>query len=131
MNDLTNKTIGQAIGVVEHSFNITNDAKEKVQLRVKIDFTTASDNDIKGWLTSNRVIAGQRPWRSLSKEELQELDGQTFIAQSIGQKVKSREEKVQALVNAGLPRELAEFSVDNPEEFARVVGALPTTRIAD
>jgi hypothetical protein len=113
--------IGKAIGIVEHSFNITNDAKDKVQLRVKIDFSTASDADIKSWLVSNRVIAGQRSWRALSKVELEDLQGQTFVAQHIGRKVKSREERIQELVTAGLPRKLAEFSIDNPAAFQNVV----------
>jgi hypothetical protein len=113
--------IGQAIGVVEHTFSITNDNKDKVQLTVKIDFSTASDIDIKSWLVSNRVIAGQRSWRALSKVELEDLQGQTFVAQHIGRKVKSREERIQELVTAGLPRKLAEFSIDNPAAFQNVV----------
>jgi hypothetical protein len=112
--------LGQMIGVIEHSFKITNDAKESVTLSVKIDFSTASDQDIKNWLASNRIIAGQRPWRVMSLNELKQLNGKTFAAQSIGQKVKTRAEQVQALVSAGLPKTLAEFAVDNPTKFAEV-----------
>jgi len=118
--------IGKNIGIVEHTFSITNDATDKVQLRVKIDFSTASDVDIKSWLVSNRVIAGQRSWRALSKTELEDLQDQTFVAQHIGRKVKSREERIQELVTAGLPRKLAEFSIDNPEQFQAIVGGLET-----
>jgi hypothetical protein len=116
--------LGRAIGKVSHSFNITNSNDEKVSLTVAVDFSTASDQDIKSWLVSNRIIAGQRPWRALSKVELEALNGKTFIAQNIGQKVKSREEQIQALQAAGLPRKLAEFSVDNPAAFQAAVDGI-------
>jgi len=115
--------IGKAIGTIRHSLNITNDNGEKVQLTIGIDFSSASDNDIKSWLASNRIIAGQRPWRKLSVSELNELNGHTFVAQNIGQKVKSRNEQIsqfeQAFVNAGVGQEkaheLAMAAVDNPQ----------------
>ena len=113
--------IGQLIGVVDHTFSITNSHDDKVQVAVKVDFSTASDADIKTWLTSNRIIAGQRPWRSLSKAELLELSGTTFVAQNIGKKVKSRAEQVQSMVNAGFPLKLAEYAVDNPDQFKDVM----------
>ena len=93
-------TIGKMIGAVKHTFSVTNDREEKAQLTISIDFKTASDEDIKGWLVSNRIIAGQRPWRKLSKAELTKLDGTTFIAQNIGQKVKSAEEVKQEATTA-------------------------------
>jgi len=117
-------TIGQSVGIIDHAFSITNSKDEKVTVSVKIDCRTASDADIKGWIVSNRIIAGQRPWRSLSTDELKALNGTTFIAQSIGQKVKSREEKIQALEASGLPRKLAVFAVDNPDKFQEAVGDL-------
>jgi len=91
--------LGSRIGVVGHSFSITNDAGDKVQLSVNIDFSTSSDQDLKTWLVSNRIIAGQRPWRALSKDELVKLNGTTFMAESIGQKVKSLKETTTALLN--------------------------------
>ena len=114
-------TIGQSIGVLSHAFKITNDNEETVQLSIKIDFSTASDDDIKSWITSNRVIAGQRPWRSLSKSELIGLNEKLFVAQNIGRKVKSRAEQVQSMVNAGFPNKLAKYAVDHPEEFQEVM----------
>ena len=118
MENLTKQTIGQMIGVVPHSFKITNDAGDVVEkIEIKIDFSTCMDSDIKAWVCSNRVIAGQRPWRALSKEELEGLKGETFMANDIGKKVKSREERVAEHMSAGLPRKLAQFAVDNPEAF--------------
>lgn len=118
-----NQSLGEMIGSVSHTFSITNDAKDKVRLTIEVDFSTASDVDIKGWLVSNRVIAGQRPWRKLSKEGLKDLDGEVFVAQSIGQKVKSRTEKAQDLINAGIPKDLAGFAVDNPAKFKEIMEA--------
>ena len=114
-------TLGKAIGTVKHTFGIKNDSGDKVQLTIKVDFSTASDVDVKAWLISNRIIAGQRPLRSLSKEELKTLDGTTFIAQDIGRKVKSREEQIQTLVSAGLSEKLAKFKLDSPEKFQAAI----------
>lgn len=115
--------LGKAIGIVKHTLSITNNHDDKVQITISVDFKTASDIDIKTWLTSNRVIAGQRPWRALSKDELTALNDTTFIAQNIGQKVKSREEQLTSLengfisagVNAAKAELLAMTALDNPE----------------
>lgn len=93
------RTIGQQIGVVEHTLSITNSKDEKATINIKIDFSTASDTEIKSWLCSNRGIAGQRPWRSLTKAEIMELNGRTFDACSIGTKPKSMIESTTALLN--------------------------------
>lgn len=119
----TQKTIGQLVGMIGHTFSITNNNNDKVQVAVKVDFRTATDLDIRTWIVSNRVIAGQRPWRSLSKAELLELDGTTFIAQNIGQKVRSRVEQVAELkatfMKAGIAEVKAEglaiTAIDNPD----------------
>lgn len=123
MDNNKQKTIGQLVGVIDHTFNITNDKDEKVQVAVKIDFRTASNSDIKTWLTSNRIIAGQRPWRALSAAELKALNDTTFIAQNIGQKVRSRAEQVNDLkstfMKSGIEEKKAEqlaiTAIDNPD----------------
>ena len=109
--------LGSQIGVVGHSFSITNDQGDKVQLSIKIDFSTSSDQDLKTWLVSNRIIAGQRPWRSLSKDELVKLNGMTFQAETIGQKVKSLKETTTALLN--------QFSGKSKQEIIDVLMQTP------
>ena len=94
------KTIGQLMGIVSHTLSVTNDRGDKVTITINVDFRTSSDTDCRTWNVSNRVIAGQRPWRSLTKAELEKLNGSTFIAQNIGQKVKSYGETKQAAVAA-------------------------------
>lgn len=120
LNTNTDKpmTIGQQIGRIQHSLRITNDFKEKVELNIVIDFTESNDQEIICWLASNRTIAAQRPWRALNADELRELEGKVFHASDIGCKIRSKEEQISALVSAGLPRKLAEFSVDNPEKLS-------------
>ena len=109
-------TLGQTIGVVRHAFSITNDAGDKVQLTIGVDFTLASDTSIKSWLVSNRTIAGQRPWRGLSASEIRELDGQTIPADGVGKKVKSLEER-----KAEARAILAALKAAHPEEYAGIV----------
>ena len=110
-------TLGKLIGKVRHSFKIKNDDNETVQLTITVDFSTSSDIDVKSWLVANRVIAGQRPWRALSAAELKALNGQTFIANEIGRKVKSRAERIAVYTSMGLPVAMATIAVDNPAKF--------------
>lgn len=116
-------TLGQTIGKVSHVFDVTNSSDVKVRLSVTFDFTTASDADIKSWLVSNRVIAFQRPTRTLSASEIHELDGTTIVAQHAGQKVKSRAERIQDIVNAGIPESIAIKMADGeipPDKMAAI-----------
>ena len=93
-----NKTLGQMIGVVKHHFDITLDNNTKTSASVDIDFSAVLDNDIKSWLCSNRVISGQRAWRKMSLDEIaSNVNGTTFQAGAIGQKVKTHAEKVAML----------------------------------
>ena len=114
---MTGNVLGSSIGIVDHSFSITNDNGDKVQLSIKIDFSNSSDQDLKTWLVSNRIIAGQRPWRSLSKDELVKLNGMIFQAETIGQKVKSLKETTTALLN--------QFSGKSKQEIIDVLMQTP------
>jgi hypothetical protein len=116
-------TIGKMVGTVKHTFSITNDREEKVQLTISINFDTAKDEDIRSWLASNRIIAGQRPWRKLTKVELQKLDGTTFIAQNIGQKVKSAEEVKQEATTA--------FDAMTPEQQDEFIKELEARKVKE
>ena len=92
--------LGALVKVLTHTFSITNDAGDEVKsITIGIDFTNSSDTEIKNWLCSNRAIAGQRPWRKLSKDELSALNGKIFPASTIGTKVKSKDEQIQNIKN--------------------------------
>jgi len=89
---MENNTLGQMIGLVEDNFKVTNNAGVETQLRVKYDFSTTPDADIKSWLCGNRRISAQRPMRSLTSEQIKEIDGATINALDCGKKVKSDEQ---------------------------------------
>ena len=118
--------LGTTIGKVTDNFTITNDAGDKVQIRLTYDFSTATDADIKSWLSGNRRIALQRPSRSLSRTELEELNGQTLMAIDAGKKVKSREERITVYTAIGVPRDLAELAVDDPGRFQELMKQVDT-----
>ena len=104
--------LGEQLGVQKHSLSITNDAGDKTSITIGIDYTSASNNDLASWLNSNRVISGQRVWRKMSLDEIKELDGQTFIANNIGQKIKTmaeRKREAQTTLDA--------LKLAHPEEF--------------
>jgi|GEM_PF-5186754 hypothetical protein len=125
MDTTNDKTLGQRIGKVSKACKVTNAKGDAVTINVIIDFSTSTDSDIRAWLASDRIIAGQRPWRALSKQEIEELDSQTFNANSIGTKVKSRSEQLNDLmtvfVNAGVDATqalaLANAALDNPSSL--------------
>ena len=93
-------TLGAIIGKVKHSFSITNDDKEKVQVSVTFDFSTCTDTDVKSWLCGNRAIVLQRPLRALSITEIAKIDGTVIDASHAGRKVQSVEEKLNAAIAA-------------------------------
>ena len=124
---MDNKTLGQIIGVVKHNLDITLDNGSKTSASVNIDFSAVLDNDIKSWLCSNRIISGQRAWRKMSLDEFtNDVDGNTFQAGTIGQKVKTRAEKVAVYTSMGLPMDLAELAVDNPSRFQTIMNEIET-----
>ena len=115
--------LGRLIGTLVDNFNVKNDYKDTVQLKVSYDFSTATDEDIKSWLCGNRRIAMQRPLRKLSAEEITNLYGVTILAQDAGKKVKSKEDKIQEFVAAftsqgidpEMAKRLATAAVENPQ----------------
>ena len=84
--------IGQTIGTTTDNFSVTNNAGASTKIRVHIDYSMVSDADIKSWLNGNRRISLQRVLRSMTTSEIDTLDNTTFMADSIGKKVKSDEQ---------------------------------------
>lgn len=105
--------LGKAIGIVEHSFKTTNVDGDEITIRLKFDFTNASDEDVRSWLVSNRVIAMQRPLRALNASEIRALDGTTIDVNTCGQKIRSKHETfklgIKALRAAGMNAEADEL----------------------
>ena len=109
-------TLGQTIGKVVDDFTITNDAEDKVRVRLTFDFGSATDSDIKSWLCGNRRIALQRPARARSKDELEALNGQVIQATDAGKKVKTLAER-----KAEARAILAALKAAHPEEYEAIV----------
>jgi hypothetical protein len=117
--------IGKTIGVVDWTFNVTNDNDVEVKnVKVKIDFRSCPDTDITSWLCANRAIALQRPLRKLKADSIRELSGNIIIrAENAGQKIVSRNEQIteakKTFLAAGIDdaqaTEYATKLVDNPE----------------
>ena len=112
--------LGQTIGVVKHTFNVTNASGASVQITINVDFRSSTNEQITRWALSNRIIAFQRPDRSLSVDELKKLDGTTIVAASAGQKMKSRESRIAELVANNVPEKLAIAIVDNPSVLENI-----------
>ena len=113
--------------VKSKSCEVKSNSNEKVRVNIAVDFTGVTRDQLMDWALSNRVIAGQRPWRELSNKEIRDkVDSQTFNALTIGRKIQSREDQVKATMNpaAGVTRELAEWIVDNPEEYKKMLEAM-------
>ena len=103
---------------------IKSSTDETVTVTFTVDFSNASEDQILEWALASRVIAGQRPWRELSPDELRaSVDGQTIDATAIGQKIRSREDQIKATIAPalGVDREMAEWIVDNPAEYKKML----------
>jgi len=106
-------TLGQAIGITIDNFSVTNNVGMSTKIRVNIDYSKVSDIDIKSWLNGNRRIPLQRILRPMTTAEINALDGTTFMAETIGQKVKS-DEQVKA-------EYMARFSSATPESQRQMI----------
>lgn len=109
-------TLGKAIGITVDNFSVTNNAGVSTKIRVNIDYSSVSDTDIRSWLNGNRRISLQRVLRSMTTAEIDALDGTTFMAETIGQKVKS-DEQVKA-------EYMARFNTASDSDKARMIAEL-------
>ena len=101
----------------KRTVSITNNNGDKVQVHITVDFANCTDDQLVDWALSQRIIAGQKVWRELSREEIEEqVDGRTFDARYIGHKLESRQKQIAKLVNSlGVSEKVAEMILDNPQ----------------
>lgn len=94
-----------------------------VVLNVELDFTGATREELIEWAVGDRKIAAQRWLRSKTPEYLNELQKSGFRvhAREAGKQVKTREEKITEFVNMGIPQNIAEIAVDNPEKLEQMM----------
>jgi hypothetical protein len=93
-------SLGKRIGKVSKACKVTIGSGESATINIEIDFSNASDTDVRSWLAADRVIAFQRPTRLLTIDEIKGLDGQTFDATTIGTKAKSKIDTIKSVLNA-------------------------------
>ena len=111
--------LGQMIDKVIDNFAITNDAGDKVQLRLTFDFSTSTDVDVKSWLCGNRRIALQRPARAMSKSELESINNTVIMASDAGKKVKTKAERIKEAQAT-----IAALKANFPEEYTNMVSEM-------
>ena len=114
-------TLGQMIGKVVDNFAITNDAGDKVQLKLTFDYSTATDIDIKSWLNGNRRIASQRPARAMSEGELKSMNNTVIVAVDAGKKVKTKAERIKEAQAT-----IAALKTNYPDEYDNLINEMDT-----
>lgn len=94
-------------------------------LNAEIDFTGATREELIEWALSDRRIACQRWLRSKNPEFLEQLQKSGFQvhAREAGRAQKTREDRIKELENAGVPREVAEVVVDDPQKLQNMINS--------
>lgn len=126
---MSDNTIGQLIGVVEHTFSTKSIDGTSVQTCIKFDFASCDDADIKSWLVANRTIAIQRPLSKLTVKGIETTKNRTVDASIAGQALPDRDKAIaetQAMfMKAGIDKvqalELATKAVDNPTVLTKAI----------
>ena len=114
-----NPNLGQLIGKAVDNFAITNDAGDKVQLRLTFDYSTSTDIDIKSWLNGNRRIALQRPARAMSESELKSMNNTVIVAVDAGKKVKTKAERIKEAQAT-----IAALKANYPDEYDNLINEM-------
>ena len=96
---------------------------------IEIDYSGVDQGSILEWATSNRVIAFQRSLRKLTRDECKALVKNGVIhvlAANAGHKIESESERINRLVGMGIPRNVAELAVRNPQALASITAEVET-----
>ena len=72
-----------------------------IQFKVTVDFSNATDEQMAQWALGNRIIVGQKQWTKMTEAEIKKyVDGKTFDATTIGQKIESPEQAAKKAMEA-------------------------------
>ena len=107
---------------VTRTFNVTKGSLTKPhQVTVEFDYTGTDQVTILGWATDQRVIALQSVLRKTSDGFVENLDNPFRIrAVDAGKTIRTPEQRIAELVDAGIPRAIAETIVNNPDKLAEM-----------
>ena len=99
---------------------------KKHVVNVVMDFTGIDQSVILGWAADSRVIALQRVLRATDDAHIEKLSKTPLEihASACGSKIETTAERIQKLVAAGMPAELAKIAVENPTAFAKLMSGV-------
>ena len=106
------------------SWSTKNEEKEVAKMSAGIDFEGITLGQLCELACQPLIIRRQAIERKLSVEEIESSKGSTIHWSQMGLKIKSREEKIQEIMSAGLPRTLAERAVDDPQGFKALMNSM-------
>jgi len=95
-----------------------------ITLNIQMDFSGCTRDELVAWALAERKVALQRVLRGKSPEFLQQLadDGGLQVhARDAGRNIKTRDERIDELTESGVPRNVAEVLVDNPEKLSQLL----------
>lgn len=64
---------------INHTFSVTNEKGESVQISVIYDVSKAPESAVKQWIAADRTIAFQRTLKKLSAAEIKSFNGKTIV----------------------------------------------------
>ena len=98
---------------------------KKHVISVNLDFSGVDNTQVLQWAADNRIIALQRVLRATDDKYIESLKGKLDVhSTACGGKIETPEERIQKLVNAGMPPALAKVAVENPTKFAELMAGL-------
>jgi len=106
------------------SWSTKNEEKEVAKMSAGIDFEGITLGQLCELACQPLIIRRQAIERKLSVEEIESSKGSVIHYSQMGLKIKSREEKIQEIMSAGLPRTLAERAVDDPQGFKALMNSM-------
>ena len=109
---------------IKRTWSTKNEAGETAKMNASIDFEGITLSQLCELACQPLVIRRQAIERKLSVSEIESSKGSVIHYSQMGLKVKSREEKVQEIMSAGLPRKLAEKAVDDPKGFKLLMDSM-------
>ena len=106
--------------LVTRTFNVTKGSLTKPhQVMVEFNYDGVNRETIVNWATDQRIIALQSVLRKTSDEFVEGLPKPFKIrAIDAGKTLKTPEQRIAELVEANIPRKIAELMVNDPEKLA-------------
>ena len=107
---------------ITRTFNVTKGSLSKPhQVTVEFNYDGVEQETILGWATDQRVIALQSVLRKTSDGFVEGLPNPFKIrAVDAGKTIRTPEQRIAELVDAGIPRAIAETIVNNPDKLAEM-----------